>query len=248
MGASKKRTSNEEFIKKSRLVHGDKYDYSLVEYKNATTKVKIICQKHGVFEQLPYIHFYNKSDCLKCSIEKQHNLLKLNTEDFVEKARKIHGEKYDYSMSDCDGEYKKIKIICKKHGVFEQAPNGHLSGKGCLKCRETHGENKIRMWLEKNNIRYETQKTFHKCRDKGLLKFDFYVPSKNFLIEFDGEQHYNFRTGNRGWNNRTTFKILKRRDEIKNNFSKNNGINLLRIPYFEMNNIENILYKNLVVE
>ena len=115
------------FIEKSEKIHGNKYDYSLVEYINNATKVKIICSIHGVFEQIPNAHL-NGNGCLKCANKN------VTTEDFIEKARKIHGNKYGYSLVKYVNNSTKVKIICTKHGIFNQDPQNHLSGSGCLIC------------------------------------------------------------------------------------------------------------------
>lgn len=114
-----------KFIEKSKKIHGDRYDYSLVEYKKHNEKIKIICKEHGVFEQKPYYHAsgYN---CPKC--------FKLSTKDFIEKSKKIHKNKYDYTKTIYNGLEKKLTITCTEHGEFEQIASNHLAGKGCKKC------------------------------------------------------------------------------------------------------------------
>ena len=121
------RLSTKEFIEKSVKIHGDKYDYSLVDYKNSDTIVQIICKKHGVFKQRSSTHL-NGHGCYKCS---KHNI---NNDEFIEQARKVHGDKYDYSLLNFDKKTDKITIICPKHGVFEQVVTSHISGCGCSKC------------------------------------------------------------------------------------------------------------------
>ena len=123
--------TTEQFIEKAREVHGDKYDYSLVEYINFGTKVKIICPQHGEFEQSTYSHLQGR-ECLKCSTKKQT----FTTEQFIEKAREVHGDKYDYSLVDYVQIFSKVKIICPEHGEFEQVPNSHLQGRGCNDCAQ----------------------------------------------------------------------------------------------------------------
>ena len=124
-----KKLTTKEFIEKAKLVHGNKYDYSLVEYYNTSTKVKIICKKHGVFEQTPEKHIQNRG-CPVCGGKN-----KLSTEEFIEKAKSVHGNKYDYSLVKYINSKTKVKILCKNHGVFEQNSNNHLSKKcGCPKC------------------------------------------------------------------------------------------------------------------
>jgi len=125
--------SVEMFIEQSREVHGDKYDYSLVEYVNTNTKVKIICKEHGQFEQIPKLHTKN-SGCTKCSRIRTGSKLSSSTAEFVEKAHKVHGDKYDYSKVEYVNTNTKVKIMCKKHGQFTQRVNDHLSGNGCTKC------------------------------------------------------------------------------------------------------------------
>jgi len=122
------RLTKEEFIKRAREVHGDKYDYSKVEYNGADRKVKIICPTHGIFEQTPYKHVNAKQGCPYCSGRIS------GTEMFIQKAKQVHGDKYDYSKVNYINSSTKICIICPKHGEFWQKPNSHLNGKGCRQC------------------------------------------------------------------------------------------------------------------
>ena len=126
-----KKLTNSIFIKRSKKSHGDKYDYSKVNYIDCYTKVIIICPKHGEFEQLPRFHLEGKG-CKKCGGSE-----KLTTEEFINKANKIHNNKYDYSKVNYINNSTKVTIICPVHGKFEQISNSHLSGKGCKKCGGT---------------------------------------------------------------------------------------------------------------
>ena len=120
-----------KFIEKAREIHGDKYDYSKIEYKGAHTKICIICPKHGEFWQTPTNHTHKTKPhgCPKCK-----GGIKSSCEEFIEKAKKIHGNKYDYSKVEYINNHTKVCIICPKHGEFWQIPNSHLSGKGCKFC------------------------------------------------------------------------------------------------------------------
>lgn len=122
--------SQEEVIKSFKKTHGDKYDYSLVEYKNSKVKVKIICSKHGEFFQTPHNHLMG-CGCPKCSNKKEQK--KLTTESFIVKAKTINNN-YDYSKVDYVNINTKVKIICPKHGVFEITPHNFLAGHGCQIC------------------------------------------------------------------------------------------------------------------
>lgn len=120
--------TQEQFIKKAREKHGDFYDYSKVNYVNTNTKVAIICPIHGVFYQTPHNHLKGRN-CPKCS-----GHVRNNTKSFIEKARKVHGDKYDYSKVKFTRNKDKVCIICPKHGAFWQEANSHLQGHGCPAC------------------------------------------------------------------------------------------------------------------
>ena len=126
--------NTEDFIIKARKIHGDKYDYSKVEYVNNNTRVCIICPEHGEFWVTPHNHLRGRR-CKNCYFESR----KLETNDFIKKAIKKHGNKYDYSKVDLKhrDENGKICIICPEHGEFWQTPDNHLSGKGCATCGGT---------------------------------------------------------------------------------------------------------------
>ena len=118
------------FIEKAKNTHGELYDYSLSVYKNAKEKIQIICKKHGMFEQTANNHILLKHGCSKC----QRDNNKSTKNEFIKKASLIHNNIYDYSDFIYVNSKMKGTIICKKHGQFEQKPNGHLSGDGCRKC------------------------------------------------------------------------------------------------------------------
>lgn len=121
------------FIQRAKEIHGEKYDYSLVNYVNAKTRVKIMCTEHGIFEQIPYNHLSGKG-CKECGCKENGKNRSITLENFLEKARKVHGDTYDYSKSKVENYKTKIEIICKTHGSFFQTPNNHLRGKGCKEC------------------------------------------------------------------------------------------------------------------
>lgn len=130
------RYNTESFVKKSKEVHNDKYDYSKVVYINNRSKVCIICPEHGEFWQRPSDHLRG-CGCLKCgrmnSTKKQSNTIN----DFITKANNIHNNKYDYSKTNYINSYTKVCIICPEHGEFWQTPIAHLNGQGCHKCSKT---------------------------------------------------------------------------------------------------------------
>ena len=212
------------------------YDYSLVEYKNYETKVKIICKIHGIFEQSPHMHLSNNK-CPMCSKNMKRSL-----EKFINMSNYAHNFKYDYSKSFYVNDRKKVCIICPKHGEFMSVPNSHIFGKtGCPKCNSSKGENIIREILSKNLIIFEEQKKFEDCKNIRCLPFDFYIQSKNILIEFQGIQHF-FQT-----KNRSRVEYVQKNDSIKKEWCKKNNIELIEISYLDKCNIEKILKEKCVI-
>lgn len=136
-GADERRKTTEQFITEANAVHGDRYDYSLVEYLSGTEKVTIVCLDHGPFEQIPNGHLGGKG-CYVCGIVASADAKRSTTEQFVAKARMVHGERYDYSLVDYVTNSKNVKIICPDHGPFLQIPAVHTDrGSGCADCAKT---------------------------------------------------------------------------------------------------------------
>jgi hypothetical protein len=127
---SQVRRTTESYIAQAKEIYGDKYDYSLVDYKGVDTKVIIICPIHGEFIKIARA-FIDGSSCNKCQ---SCNKILENQKIFIENAVKIHGDKYDYSKVKYSNCKTKVEIICKIHGSFLQEPNGHLIGHNCPKC------------------------------------------------------------------------------------------------------------------
>lgn len=159
--------SKEEFISRANEIHGKKYDYSKVEYHNMKSKVVIVCPIHGEFEQICEDHIYNKSGCPLCNGKKQYT-----TKTFIDDARKVHGDKYDYSKTKYINAKTKVCIICPKHGEFWQRPEKHLVGQGCVACSyEERGERKkilFEEFLDKANKIHENSFIYNEKSYKGF--------------------------------------------------------------------------------
>lgn len=237
-----KRSNTKEFISKANKIHHNKYDYSLVNYINAKTKIKIVCPVHGVFEQIPTKHLSGQGcpECGKAAISQKSFL---TTKQFIEKAKLIHGDKYDYSLVNYIDTKTKVKIICPIHGIFEQTPEIHLMHCGCQKCSSYKGEEEITKILKNNNIKFIQQYRFEDCKDKNTLPFDFYLPDYNLVIEFQGNQHYDCKAFFFG--SYDDFLLLKHHDWLKRKYCRVNNINYLAIKYSELKNIESIISKIL---
>ena len=203
-------------------MHGDKYDYSKVIYRNNKTKVCIICPEHGEFWQRPDKHLYAKRGCPVCG-----KTQKLTTEEFIEKAKQVHGDKYDYSKCEYKTTEKKVTIICKTHGEFKQTPHSHLQGQGCPVCKQRVLEKEVNNFLTDNKITFEFQKRFDWL---GLQSLDFFLPEYNIGIECQGIQHFEeilFFGG------KEKFKKQVENDEKKLNLCTEHGIKIL---YYTKNN------------
>ena len=131
--SSKQKKSIKQFVEDARKKHGDKYDYSKAEYKNAITKVCIICPTHGEFWQKPNSHL-NGCGCKKCGDEFRGNTRRFTKEQFIERSRQKWGYKYSYEKTDYVDNKTKVCITCKKHGDFWQSPANHMTWEGCPVC------------------------------------------------------------------------------------------------------------------
>lgn len=187
-----KNITTEEFIEKAKEIHGNKYDYSKVTYYKNDKKVCIICPTHGEFWQTPSSHLCG-SGCPQCGKERTTESKKLSTEIFIQKAREIHGDKYNYDKVNYINSTTKVCIVCPEHGEFWQQPDNHLQKQGCPYCKQSRLETSIYTLLQKNNMVFETQKSFSWLKNTSTnfpLYLDFYLPTFNLAIECQGQQHF----------------------------------------------------------
>ena len=230
--SGKEKLTQENFIEKARKIHGDKYDYSKVNYIGNKTKVCIICPKHGEFWQRPNDHLNGKG-CSICA-----GKIKKTTEQFIEESKKNHGDKYDYSKVDYINGITKVCIICPEHGEFWQTPNDHLDGHGCPKCNKSSLEKEVEMLLGSKHIIFEQQKRFDWL---GRQSLDFYLPEYNIAIECQGEQHYK---PIKHFGGIKTYNYTIKRDEKKKLLCEKNNIILLYYTHCKINNNDNNIYYN----
>ena len=232
-GASEKASSIEKFIKKANGVHNNFYSYDNVIYNRAKIKVKIMCPIHDEFEQTPD-HHLSGAGCPECA--KNYNY---TTKEWVIKASIKHNYKYDYSKVNYINAKVKVCIICLKHEEFWQLPGKHLFGDGCPCCSSSKGEQLIYNWLKENQIPFKTQLEIemHKiARNSNKIVIDFFVKynNKQYFIEYDGKQHYEyipfFHKGGI-----IDFEKQQNRDDVLNAFCKlyEDKIILIRFKYNE---------------
>ena len=233
-----KQITTEGFIKKAREVHGDKYDYSKVNYVNNRTKVCIICPEHGEFWQTPDRHMRGQG-CFNCGVLKRAEKERLTTDMFIERAKKVHGDKYDYSKAQYVDATIKICIICPEHGEFWQKPFDHLNGRGCYICNRNGGQ------IEEALYQYFLAKYGKALRNArfdwlGRQSIDIYLPEYKIGIEYQGEQHFipfKHLGGEEGLKHREEM------DALKNRLCKDNGVLLLYIVPQKYNNYK-LFYNN----
>lgn len=131
--AAKRSIDFSEFLERSRVIHGFKYEYPNQDVCGIKSRVEIVCPEHGSFHQLVREHL-NGNGCHGCARKIQLTHLLLGTEEFIKRSKLTHGDTYDYSLSSYEGSTAPIDIACKIHGVFKQAPSAHYGGQGCPSC------------------------------------------------------------------------------------------------------------------
>jgi len=240
--ADSHRQSQNEFIKKAKKKHGDKYDYSEVNYINSyLKKVKIKCIYHNsFFYQLPQDHTHGYG-CPLCGRDKMTGRTPLTFKQFVLQAEKVHGKrKYYYDKNNFKNSYSKIKIKCKKHGFFVQRASSHLNGVGCPHCVNKN-EGKVKDLLYQY-FKYWTifphKKIWDSYKDYNHRRYcDFLLEKDNIkiMIEYDGAQHFRpVRFYSIGEDRaKEKFKQLQLKDKLDYQFCKENNIILHRIKYDE---------------
>ena len=234
-----KNKTTDEVIKDFIKVHGNTYDYSKVNFINNNTDVIITCQEHGDFQLDPGHHLMGVG-CRKCSGRG------LTNDEWIQRAKDVHGNKYDYSKFNFEKAINKTIVICPKHGEWSTTPNDHINrGSGCPTCKESKGEKQVVDILNRLNLHFVRQKKYNDCKGTTSkfckkLPFDFYLPDINTLIEYDGRQHYEPVYGEE------QLIIQQRIDNIKNQYSLTNNIRLIRIPYtIKFSDMESFIKKEL---
>ena len=183
-----KEKCKERFIKKAKQKYGNKFDYSKVVYNGCFEKICIICPEHGEFWITPNNHLWCRTGCPECGREQGAAKNTLTTEEFIERARKIHGDKYDYSKVNCNGWYSYVTIICPKHGEFTQRVVQHLTGAGCPECGKEkiphYGAKKV---FTQEYFLSECKRIYGDNLPFELLEYKTYNQMAKFTCEKHGE-------------------------------------------------------------
>ena len=216
------------------------------EYINNSSQLEYICPK-GHKHSTNWDNFKQGRRCPECGIETVKSKLKLSYDEvkqgFEKEGYILLSTKYIKNTS-------KLKVQCPKGHEYEVSWGHFNEGKRCPVCNSSKGEKRISLFLKENNINYEVQKLFKECSYKRMLPFDFYLPDHNICIEYDGQQHYDIIdfSGKNQKRAEEQFKQTQKKDNIKTQYCLDNNIKLIRIPYWEFDNIENILKQELNLE
>jgi len=243
----KKSTTENDFIKKLNEIHSN--NLSLIDnFINYNIKVTIKCNIcNHIWKVKPSHLIHSKSTCPICTNKIKHQNQIKSHEQFLLDVFRIHKDSL-IIIDNYINAKTKIKIKCKIcNSIWDAIPYSILQGVGCPTCKQSKGENRIENYLIKHKITYIKQYCFNNCKYKQRLFFDFAIFENNelkCLLEFDGLQHFK---PIKYFGGIETFKINKKRDEIKNNYCLENNIKLLRIPYNNINNIDEKL-KNYLKE
>lgn len=223
-------------------------------YKNGDTQIKYICPKHGI-RKMKASNLHNGKRCSKCHFVKIQKQFSFSTNEVEKQVEELGGKllnKNDY----INNTTKNLEILCPRchKVVFRTSLRNFIQhgGQSCENCykKESVGERRIRQWLENNKFTFIQEKWFFDCRDIRPLPFDFYLPNENTIIEFDGQQHFTethfFSISHLNTTNNSVTSYTKYHDDIKTKYCISNNIELIRIPYTKLNNIETILKQKLI--
>lgn len=155
--------TKEQFIARARQSQGGRYDYSMVDFKGTKTKVIVLCGSHGAFEVSPDNHMRGRG-CPACGRERQADSHRKDVSSFIEGARSVHGDRYDYSRVAYHQAKAKVEILCTEHGAFWQTPDNHLQGKGCQECRDK---------LASERLGWDTEEFIQNAQEKFGNRFDY---------------------------------------------------------------------------
>lgn len=229
--SNKRRKTAKEYIQECKEKG---LDLPIEPYVNSRTKIKHKCKKcNNVYSQKPSNHLSDHG-CPKCATDNLANIRRKSQERYIKECK---DKGYDLPIEEYVNAYTKINHKCSKGHVYEQTPNDHLHNKGCPVCNESHGERFIRNYLDKNNIKYISQRNFKDLKDKTYLSYDFYLPKQNVLIEYQGIQH--FIAGGNGNFDKDYFLTQQYHDKLKHDYAINNGYTLLE-PTYKLDNQEKV--------
>lgn len=212
------------------------------EYKNNKTKIKCLCLIHNKFFEMTPKNLLNGHGCPECAIEARAKVFAKSHSQFISELKEISPQ--ISITSQYQSAHKKVDCKCLECDFeWKAAPHSLLRGDGCPNCiLPSKGELAISSYLDDISVEYISQKRFDDCRNINPLPFDFYLPEYNACIEFQGKQHYE---AVEHFGGEEDFKVRQKRDNIKAEYCLQNQIELLCIPYWDFDNIKQIINRFL---
>lgn len=212
----------------------EKEGYKLLsEYKNANSLVTIQCPEGHIYE-IQFNGFHKGHRCKLCSNTNVKYIYDQVKEYIVSQGDKLISTEYINNKT-------KLEIECCNGHKYERRYDKYKQGQRCPICKASSGEQMLYHILQELEIDFKREKRFKDCREVNTLPFDTYIESLNLIIEFDGEQHFKPKFGEKEFNE------IVYHDAIKNAYCEDNNINLLRIPFWEIDNMKEIV-KNKIDE
>lgn len=214
--ACARRLDGQRFIDRAVKVHGDKYDYALVEYRGSKGKVLIRCGEHGVFQQVAANH-WNGAGCPQCGTSRRGVKIRVSLQEFVARARQVHGQNYSYVKDGYTKVSDPVAIICQAHGEFKQVGTDHLDGHGCPKCSSKNSKPQLEVVDALRSCGLEVIENYKYSPDEHKKEIDIFLPEAGVGIEFNGLYYHSSRTRPRSYH------------LAKHNEAKELGIRLVQI-------------------
>jgi very-short-patch-repair endonuclease len=228
--------STEDFIRESKKVHGDEYDYSLSVYTKMLEPLTITCKIHGNFSQSPSNHITHCQGCYECGRNRAINSRRKTLDEFIEESKQSHALPYDYSRITPETYVNRstpVEIGCLTcNEYFLQRPYDHLSGSGCIFCRNKT-ELIIHNFLIEHNVKVCRGKSFDDCRNIKPLPFDFFLEEYNILLESDGDQHLKYVPR---YHKKVSLNERQETDFKKMNYAFKKGLTVIRIYQMDVYN------------
>ena len=232
--AKKKRLSDSEYKKRLKII--SPHIKVIDKYNCANNKIMHYCETHNEYFMITPANALKGCGCSKCTFDKKRKARAWTQTQYIEELANVNPN------IKVVGTYINAATPILHRCIIDNfewkcSPSNLLQGHGCPECssKSSRGELQICDYLKRHNIEYIQQFRFDDCKDKNTLPFDFYLPNYNMLIEYDGRQHYESVDIFGG---EEQLKLQQKHDKIKDDFCKENGISLLRIPYYKYDNIE----------
>lgn len=237
-----------DWMKNAKAVHGDKYEYVGEAPKKYNSFIHYICHTHGLQKQRYDIHVQQGCGCAYCTGHLPRSI-EIRKENFLKKAHKKYGDLFTYNMDEYKNNDTPISITCRIHKyTFKTTPDTHTRKNGsCPVCSMSSGELQIFLWLSKRNIENIPQyhiRNENPNLDIKYLMVDFYVPTYNLFIEFQGEQHFkdvSFFRRDKDW----SLQKQQLRDQTMRDYCQRHNIRLLEIKFDQQEEIEKLLEETI---